>query len=187
MFEPNPDDADLTYPSQSRSVQEMFRRSPPSYHPRVFFAFKHNPAMLTLTGWMRDALAARGVNGYRLVDHPVPGTDLRERAKIAIRNSAGMVLLWSQQATESVWVRAEYDYARFWGKAICLVAFPGVRKPVDWNMDVEWVDLGGVSANQPVTGQPRAPDPTITDQAAFDIMMQKIVIFARFNQHSVRR
>lgn len=154
--------------------------------PRVFFAFKHNDPLLRLTQLIRDRLDRDRVWAYRLVDDPHPGTNLRERATRAIQTTDGLVLFWSQQARESAWVRSEYDSARIAGKPVCLVRFPGVTQPTNWNPDVEWVDLDGVLFARP--NIPRLPvislataltGPVRTLEPAFGNMVRKVGIFAR--------
>lgn len=153
--------------------------------PRVFFAFKHNDPLLRLTQVIRDRLDRDRVWAYRLVDDPHPGTNLRERATRAIHTTDGLVLFWSQQASESAWVRSEYDTARIVRKPVCLVRFPGVTQPTDWNPDVEWIDLEGVVFTRPnIPGLPvrslasALTGPIQTFEPAFGNTVRKVAIFA---------
>lgn len=154
--------------------------------PRVFFAFKHNDHLLRLTQLIRNRLDRDRIWAYRLVDDPHPGTNLRERATRAIQTTDGLVLFWSQQASESAWVRSEYDTAKMARKPVCLVRFPGVTQPADWNPDVEWVDLEGVLfTRQNIPGLPvrtlasALVGPVQTLEPTFENTVRKIGIFAR--------
>jgi hypothetical protein len=148
--------------------------------PSVFFAFKHNETLLRLTDAMRDDLRLRRVLAYRLVDHPMPGTNLRLRAEQAIAGTDGMVLFWSQQAAESEWVRHEYSHAKDVArKPVCLILFPGVARPSDWHPDIEWMPLQGVTF--PTQASSRLPVPLTLQiwRTDFAKMMRKVEIFAR--------
>lgn len=159
----------------------------PKNKPSVFFAFKHGPALLNITYQMQRELASRDIMAIRLIDHSLPGTNLRERARALIRSTDGTVLFWSSEATQSQWVKDEYDTARRFNRAVCLVLFPGVSPPTDWNPDVEWVNLEGFVA--PKVSLP--PNSTtvaglVSNASLFKGMIGKIIAFANYN-HQLRQ
>lgn len=154
--------------------------------PRVFFAFKHNEPLLTLTGILRDRLAQNQIRAYRLTDNPRPGTNLRDRASRAIQETDGLVLFWSKQGAQSQWVKIEYDHAKRFGKPVCLLLFRGVARPSDWHPDIEWVSVEGVRIHPTkIPGLPMRSLVTAivgqveTREPDFSKMIRKILIFAR--------
>jgi hypothetical protein len=113
----------------------------------LFVAFSHNRKVLRFADRVKRDLAAKGILAYRAIDDPRPGESLTARIHGAIDRADAILILWSELASESPKVRDEYDHARRTGRKPCLVRFPGVRLPEDWDPDLEWVPLEGVSFN----------------------------------------
>lgn len=89
-------------------------------------------------------LERRGVSVYRAIDDRHPGESLTQRIHQAIDGSDAVVILWSELASQSQKVHDEYVYAKSVGKKPCLIRFPDVRLPDDWDPDLEWLPLEGV-------------------------------------------
>ena len=164
---------------------------PPRDKPSVFFAFKHSPTLFQITEQMQRQLSSNDIVAIRLKDHPLPGTNLRERARSLIRSTDGTVLFWSDAARESQWVRDEYDTAKKFNRSVCLILFPGVAPPDDWNPDVEWVSLEGFTRqrlrlqSQVPTYNGPAVGGMVTNAGLFKGMMSKVKAFADYN-HQLR-
>lgn len=159
----------------------------PINKPSVFFAFKHSPTLLEITKRMLLQLAQLNITAIRLIDYPLPGTNLRERARSLIRSTDGTVLFWSEEARQSQWVRDEYETARKFNRAVCLILLPGVSPPDDWNPDVEWVSLEGFSPqSQSIRDDSAVVGEQVTNKFLFERMMNKIKAFADYN-HELRR
>jgi hypothetical protein len=153
--------------------------------PRVFIAFKETAPLIRLTEEVKQRLAPAYVHAERLRDNPRPASNLRKRAREAIRDSDGVVLFWSGEAADSEWLTYERRVAHEERKPICLIAFPGVEKPSGWDPDIEWVPLEGVRFTRETIGSTPVPSllhvllggVTISDPA-FTRMMRKIIVFA---------
>lgn len=111
--------------------------------PLVFLAFKHNEVVNALAVRLKNELVLRGVDAYRAIDDPHPGWDLDEKINKWIARADGVVVLWSQQGSESTAVAKEYVTAKQLKKRICSVKFPDVRPPSDWS-GIEYLPLKGV-------------------------------------------
>jgi hypothetical protein len=136
--------------------------------------------LLQLTDMMKTDLSIYGVETYRLYDHPLPDTNLRKHAEDAIRATDGTVLFWSREGVESEWVRKEYIFARKVGKPVCLIRFPGVNLPMDWNPEVQWVPFEGVSLTDAVyTTEGVVDRPTVVSRPLYARMISSIEAFAR--------
>lgn len=87
------------------------------------------------------------------------------------------MLFWSGEGSNSEFVKWEYKTAEELGKRVCLIKFPDVPEPVDWDLDVEWVELEGVrflARATLLTGGSRVwLDPR------FENMMRKVQAFAQ--------
>jgi hypothetical protein len=114
--------------------------------PLLFIAFSHNKlAKKVADQLVLEMEYRRKVRAYRAIDDPRPGESITGKIHGAIDRADGIAILWSEKASKSARVRDEYRYAKSVGRNPCLIRFPGVALPEDWDPDVEWVPLEGVS------------------------------------------
>jgi hypothetical protein len=80
-----------------------------------------------------------------------PDRMLDEKIEVGIRDTDGVLMMWSQKASQSRWVHREYLLARQYQKRICLVVFPRRQRggsqtplPPGWEDRREYVPLEGV-------------------------------------------
>lgn len=119
---------------------------PPPDRPRAFLAHSERfRQVCKFADQLARDLRFRGIEVYRAREDPRPDEMIPHKLAREIEGSHALVVVWTQSAHDSEWVRREIAYARKIGRHVCLLRYRSVPLPEGWERNREWVPMSGVT------------------------------------------